>query len=106
VPLDKILVGENIKQGDVLIGVESNGIRSNGLSLARRAFFETNSYKLSHRFEELQSDLGTELLRPTHIYVKEALELLDRVKSVSARALYRRRLLEPRSRAGRGRLCH
>jgi phosphoribosylformylglycinamidine cyclo-ligase len=43
VPLDKILVGENIKQGDVLIGVESNGIRSNGLSLARRAFFETNS---------------------------------------------------------------
>jgi len=43
VPLDKILVGENIKQGDVLIGVESNGIHSNGLSLARRAFFETNS---------------------------------------------------------------
>jgi phosphoribosylformylglycinamidine cyclo-ligase len=84
VALDKILVGENIKAGDVLIGIESNGIHSNGLSLARRAFFATNNYKLSHRFEELQSDLGTELLRPTHIYVKEALELLGRVTSVKA----------------------
>jgi AIR synthase related protein, N-terminal domain len=40
VPLDKILVGQDIQEGDVLIGVESNGIHSNGLSLARRAFFE------------------------------------------------------------------
>jgi phosphoribosylformylglycinamidine cyclo-ligase len=40
VPLDKILVGENIKDGDVLIGIESNGIHCNGLSLARRVFFE------------------------------------------------------------------
>jgi phosphoribosylformylglycinamidine cyclo-ligase len=84
VPLDKILVGENVREGDVVIGVESNGIHSNGLSLARRAFFETNSYEFSHRFAELSADLGTELLRPTHIYVKEALELLDRVPSVKA----------------------
>jgi phosphoribosylformylglycinamidine cyclo-ligase len=84
VPLDRILVGENIEEGDVVIGVESNGIHSNGLSLARRAFFEKNNFKLSHRFEELKSDLGTELLRPTHIYVREAVELMQRVPNVRA----------------------
>jgi phosphoribosylformylglycinamidine cyclo-ligase len=84
VALDKIIVGQDIKAGDVIIGVESNGIHSNGLSLARRAFFQTRSYELSYRFAELDRDLGSELLRPTHIYVKEALELLERVKSVKA----------------------
>jgi phosphoribosylformylglycinamidine cyclo-ligase len=84
VPLDRILVGENIEEGDVVIGVESNGIHSNGFSLARRGFFEKNNYKLSHRFEELKSDLGSELIRPTHIYVREALELMARVPNVRA----------------------
>ena len=84
VPLDRILVGKDIEEGDVVIGVESNGIHSNGLSLARRAFFEKNNYKLSHRFEELESDLGTELMRPTHIYVREAVELMQRVPNVRA----------------------
>jgi len=84
VVLDKILVGQDVKDGDVVIGVESNGIHSNGLSLARRTFFQSHNYPLSHRFTELEQDLGAELLRPTHIYVKEALELLARVKSVKA----------------------
>jgi phosphoribosylformylglycinamidine cyclo-ligase len=84
VPLDRILVGADVRGGDVVIGVASNGIHSNGLSLARRAFFETHDYKCSHRFSDLDGDLGTELLRPTHIYVKETLELLDRVPSVKA----------------------
>ena len=82
VPLDKILIGQNIKDGDILIGVESNGIHCNGLSLARHVFFELNQIKMSYKFSELEYDLGTELLRPTHIYVKEALELLDRVATV------------------------
>jgi phosphoribosylformylglycinamidine cyclo-ligase len=86
VALDKILVGQHVQEGDVVIGIESNGIHSNGMSLARRTFFESNNYKLSHRFAELGSDLGTELLRPTHIYVKEALALLRQVASVKALA--------------------
>ena len=86
VPLDKILVGEDLRQGDVLIGVESNGVHSNGFSLARHAFFKKHKYKLSHRFDDLGCDLGTELLKPTHIYVQEALNLLRQVPSVKALA--------------------
>lgn len=84
VPLDKILIGQDIRDGDVLIGIESNGVHSNGLSLARQSFFEMNNYKLSHRFDELETDLGTELLRPTHIYVKEVLDVLSSIPSVKA----------------------
>lgn len=84
VPLDKVLVGQDIQEGDVLLGIESNGIHSNGLSLARRSFFELNKYKLSHRFNDLSTDLGTELLRPTHIYVREALALMEGISSLKA----------------------
>ena len=84
VPLDKILVGQDVRDGDAVIGVESNGVHSNGFSLVRRAFFTSNRYKLAHRFDELDGDLGEELLRPTHIYVREALALLQRVASVKA----------------------
>lgn len=86
VPLDKIIVGEDVRDGDCVIGIESSGVHSNGLSLARRAFFELHDYKLSHRFAELNSDLGDQLLRPTNIYVREVLELLNTVKSVKALA--------------------
>ncbi|MBI3684963.1 phosphoribosylformylglycinamidine cyclo-ligase [Candidatus Azambacteria bacterium] len=82
VPLDKILVGQDIQDGDILIGVESNGVHSNGLSLARRSFFDQHKYSLSHRFDELSADLGSELLRPTHIYVREAMALIENIKAI------------------------
>src|SRR5215510_9971360 len=62
VDLDKIVCGRDVKDGDVVIGVRSNGVHSNGLSLARRAFFELHHYGVGHRFDELGCTLGEELL--------------------------------------------
>ena len=84
VALDKVLVGQDVREGDVLIGVESNGIHSNGLTLARRAFFDQGKVNISHKFDELPDDLGIELLRPTHIYVREALAAIERIPSLKA----------------------
>jgi len=84
VDLDKVICGRGVAEGDVVIGVRSNGVHSNGLTLARKAFFERHHYGIGHKFEELEATIGEELLRPTHIYVPEAMEILQRVKGVKA----------------------
>jgi phosphoribosylformylglycinamidine cyclo-ligase len=86
VDLDKVIDGRSVRAGDVVIGVRSNGIHSNGLSVARRALFEDNHYSIAHKFDELDATIGEELLRPTHIYVPEALEILQEVRGVKALA--------------------
>jgi phosphoribosylformylglycinamidine cyclo-ligase len=86
VGLDKVIDGSRVAAGDVVIGVRSSGIHSNGLSLARQAFFADGRHKADHRFDELDVTIGEELLRPTHIYVPEALEILERVRGVKALA--------------------
>jgi len=84
VPLDKVIDGRAVREGDAVIAVKSSGIHSNGLSLARKAFFADHHYPISHKFEELNVTLGEELLRPTDIYVREALEILRAVSGVHA----------------------
>jgi phosphoribosylformylglycinamidine cyclo-ligase len=84
VALDKVISGKTVAEGDVVIGVRSSGVHSNGLSLARKAFFADRRYGIDHKFDELGTTLGEELLRPTDIYVPEALEILERVKGVKA----------------------
>jgi phosphoribosylformylglycinamidine cyclo-ligase len=84
VALDRINNGQTVRDGDVVVGIESNGIHSNGLSLARRVFFEQNRFKIEHRFNDLEGTLGEELLRPTYIYVAEILEVLNSVEGVKA----------------------
>jgi phosphoribosylformylglycinamidine cyclo-ligase len=84
VPLDRILVGRDLEPGDKVIGIASNGLHSNGFTLTRRVFFDVAKIGVDHVFPELGCALGEELLRPTHIYVPEILELLDRVASVKA----------------------
>jgi phosphoribosylformylglycinamidine cyclo-ligase len=75
VPLDAILTGENIKSGDVVIGLPSNGLHANGYSLARTAL-ENLPYDRNPE-NRLEDVLGEVLIKPTEIYVKAVLELLD-----------------------------
>jgi phosphoribosylformylglycinamidine cyclo-ligase len=77
---DKIVIGQRLKEGDILIGLESNGLHSNGYTLARKICFEANSFSIHQRIEEFGQTLGEELLRPTRIYVKEILEMMKHVE--------------------------
>ncbi|MCK8816668.1 phosphoribosylformylglycinamidine cyclo-ligase [Natroniella sulfidigena] len=74
---DKIITGDEIKPGDKIIGLGSNGIHSNGYSLARKVFFEKAGYEVNQQVDELETTLGEELLKPTRIYVKPVLKLLE-----------------------------
>ena len=71
-----ILTGERIAPGDVVIGVPSSGLHSNGYSLARRALLEQGGLSLDDTPPELGRPLADELLEPTAIYVRAALDLL------------------------------
>jgi phosphoribosylformylglycinamidine cyclo-ligase len=84
VPLDRIIVGRDIAPGDAVIGIASNGVHSNGFTLARRAFFERAGVSVAHVFPELGCPLGEELLRPTFIYVAEILAVIERIASLKA----------------------
>jgi phosphoribosylformylglycinamidine cyclo-ligase len=84
VPLDRIITGRDLVPGDVIIGLESSGIHSNGLTLARHVFFERAGLSIDHILPELGIPLGEELLRPTLIYVPEILDIINGVSSVKA----------------------
>ncbi len=71
----KLITGETIMPGDVLIGLASSGIHSNGYSLVRKVF---NNWSLIEFVDELGCTLGEELLRPTKIYVKPILSALQK----------------------------
>ena len=81
---DKILDPAKVEAGDVIIGLASSGVHSNGFSLVRKVFDVENA-DLGEYYDELGSTLGECLLTPTRIYVKSILALLDavQVKSIS-----------------------
>ena len=78
VDVDKIITGENIRAGDVLIGLNSNGIHSNGYSLARKALLEKAGFSVNDKMPTKDTTIGEELLRPTQLYVKPIVNLLKK----------------------------
>lgn len=75
VDVDKIITGEDIEAGDVLIGIESNGIHSNGYSLARKALFDDGGFSIDDKMPNCDTTIGEELIRPTELYVKPIVAL-------------------------------
>lgn len=73
---DKIIDGSRVSAKDVVIGVQSSGVHSNGFSLVRKVLFDRARMKIDDYVEDIGKTLAEELLTPTKIYVKSILNLL------------------------------
>jgi phosphoribosylformylglycinamidine cyclo-ligase len=77
---DKLVTGKKIKENDIIIGLQSSGIHSNGYSLVRK-IINDNNISLNEKFDN--NTIGYELLKPTTIYVKEILEIVNKVDGMA-----------------------
>lgn len=73
----KIIDGRKIKPGDILIGIESSGLHSNGYSLAQKVFFDIAKWDLNYKHKELKKEVSKALLTPTIIYV----DIIEKLKN-------------------------
>ena len=78
VDLDNLITGQSIVPGDVLIGVASSGLHTNGFSLVNKLFFEIKKYKLSDRIADFGKTLGEELMTPHRNYTASLREIFPK----------------------------
>jgi phosphoribosylformylglycinamidine cyclo-ligase len=74
---NEIVDGSRIRNGDVLIGIASNGLHSNGYSLVRKIFFDVHNFSVNSAVKGIEGVLYEELLRPTKIYVKSIQKIIE-----------------------------
>jgi len=74
---DRLIVGQDVRPGDAVVGIASTGLHSNGFTLARRVLLERAKLRLGEHISELNRTLGEELLEPTRIYVRPVLQMMD-----------------------------
>ncbi|MEM1563654.1 MAG: phosphoribosylformylglycinamidine cyclo-ligase [Candidatus Bathyarchaeia archaeon] len=86
VSVDRIIYGRDLKPGDVVVGLRSSGIHSNGVTLARRVLFKCwgGRYDPFDVPEPLERELVFEVLEPTKIYVRPFLQVTDSVRVKAA----------------------
>ena len=73
----KVIDGKSIVPGDVVLGIPSNGLQTNGYSLARKLFFEVGGYKVDSQIEELGTTVGEALLATHQSFLPQIGPLLD-----------------------------
>jgi phosphoribosylformylglycinamidine cyclo-ligase len=79
VDADRVIDGKRIAPGDIIIGMSSSGVHSNGFSLVRKVLLEDAGLSLHDEVAELGGTLGDTLLTPTRLYVKPCLSLMEKV---------------------------
>jgi phosphoribosylformylglycinamidine cyclo-ligase len=75
---EKIITGETIKPGNVVLGLPSNGLHTNGYSFARKLFFEIGGYDVNDTIPELDKSVGLTLLEPHINYTNHVFSVLDK----------------------------
>ena len=73
----KLITGESIEAGDVILGLPSSGVHSNGFSLVRKIVFDHKQLSIDTKIPEFGKTLGEELLTPTRLYPKAVLPLIE-----------------------------
>ncbi|MGE5396198.1 MAG: phosphoribosylformylglycinamidine cyclo-ligase [Chitinophagales bacterium] len=76
---DAIITGARVREGDVVIGLPSSGLHSNGYSLVRKVVFDRAGMSLENRVDELGKTVAEELLTPTRIYTRSILQLISQI---------------------------
>ncbi len=74
---EKIITGENIDTGDIVIGLPSSGLHTNGYSLARKVFFDIGGYNIKDTIPELNKSVGLTLLEPHINYTNHIFSLIN-----------------------------
>jgi phosphoribosylformylglycinamidine cyclo-ligase len=77
---DQAITGAKIQPGDVVLGLSSTGLHSNGYSLARKVVFDHAKLTVDQTVRDLGTTVGAAMLEPTRIYVKPILEMLTRFR--------------------------